>query len=142
MQKVRDAMSVVTQSVFCSGKVSSQYSSPLSIQKTGKIWHPPIEAIDEKSVKLMQLVYGEPTMSLSDQRYNAYRDQIMKGTLKPERLLQSSGDAVQHGRRIFTQLKEYVLLDVNLTARPYRYGWRLLARNLAITLFTVYNTDH
>ena len=87
----------VTQSVFCLGKVGSQYSSPLSIQKTGNIWHPPIEAIDEKSLKLMQLVYGEPTMSVGDQRHNAYREKIMKGTLRPERLPQSSGDAVQHG---------------------------------------------
>ena len=79
----------VTQSVFCLGKVRSQYSSPLSIQKkTGNIWHPPIEAIDEKGIKRMQLVYGEPTMSLGDQRYNAYREQIMKGTLRPERLPQ------------------------------------------------------
>ena len=77
--------------------------------------HPPIEAIDEKSVKLMQLVYGERTMSLGDQRYNAYREQIMKGTLRPERLPQSGDDAVQHGRRMFTQLREWVLLDVNLT---------------------------
>ena len=58
----------VTQSIFCSGKVRSKYSSPLSIQKTGNIRHPPIEAVDEKSVKLMQLVYGEPTMSLGDQQ--------------------------------------------------------------------------
>ena len=70
----------------------------------------------------MQLVHGEPTMSLGDQRYNAYREQIMKGTLRPERLPQSSGDAVQHGRRMFTQLRECVLLDVNLTIGPYRYG--------------------
>ena len=112
----------VTQSAFCSGKVRSQYSSPLSIQKTGNIWHLPIEAMDEKSVKLMQLVHGEPAMSLGDQRYNAYREQIMKGTLRPERLPQSSGDAVQHGRRMFTQLREWALLDVNLTIGPYRYG--------------------
>ena len=49
-------------------------------------------------------MYGEPTMSLGDQRYNAYREQIMKGTLRPERWPQSSGVAVQHGRRMFTQL--------------------------------------
>ena len=49
-------------------------------------------------------------MSLCDQRYNAYRKQIMKGTLtlRPERLPQSSGDAVQHGLRMFTQLREWV----------------------------------
>ena len=87
----------VTQSVFCSGKVRSQYSSPSSIQKTGNIWRPPIEGIDEKSVKIMQLVYCEPTMSLSDQRYSAYWEQIMEGTLRPERLPQSSGAAVEHG---------------------------------------------
>ena len=71
----------------------------------------------------MQLVYGEPTMSLGDQRYNACREQIMKGTLRPERLPQSTGNAVQHGRHMFTQLREWVLLDVNLTFGPYRYGW-------------------
>ena len=74
----------------------------------------------------MQLVYGEPTMSLGDQRYNAYREQIMKGFLRPERLPQSSGVAVQHGRRMFTQLREWVLLDVNLTIGPYRYGLGLI----------------
>ena len=47
----------------------------------------------------MQLMYGEPTMSLGDQRYNAYREQIKKETLRPERLPQSSGVAVQHRRR-------------------------------------------
>ena len=119
----------VEQSVFCSGKVRSQYSSPLSIQKTGNIWHPPIDAIDEKSVKLMQLVYGEPTMNLGDLRYNAYREQIMKGTFWPERMPQSSGDAVQHGRRMFTKLREWVLLDVNLTIGPYRYGWGLINKD-------------
>ena len=93
----------VTQSVFCSGKVRLQYSCLLSIQKTGSIWHPPIEAINEKSVRLMQILYGEPTMSLGDQRYSVYREQIIKGTLRLERLPQSSGVAVQHGRRVFTQ---------------------------------------
>ena len=34
----------------------------------------------------MQLVYGEPKMNLGDQRYSAYMEQIMKGTLRPERL--------------------------------------------------------
>ena len=70
----------------------------------------------------MQLVYGEPTMSLGDQRYNAYKEQIMKGTLRPERLPQSSGNADQHGRRMFTQLREWVILDVDLTFGPNRYG--------------------
>ena len=121
----------VTQSVFCSGKVRSQYSSPLSVQKTDNIWHPPIEVIDEKSVKLMQLVYGESTMSLGDQRYSAYREQIMQGTLRPR----SSGAAAQHGRRVFTQLREWVPLGVSLTIRPYiSYGLALL-RKLATSLF-------
>ena len=71
-------------------------------------------------------MYGEPTMSLGDQRYNAYREQIMKGTLRPERLPQSSVNAVQHGRRMFTQLTECFLLDVNLAFGPYRYGWWLI----------------
>ena len=84
----------VSQSVFCSRKVRLQYSSPLAIQKTSNTWHPPIEAIDEKSVKLMQHVYGEPTMSLGDQRYSAYREKIIEGTLRPDILPLSSGAAV------------------------------------------------
>ena len=128
----------VTQSVFCSGKVRSQYSSALSIQKkAGNIWHPRIEAIDEISVKLMQLMCDEPTMSLSDQRYNAYKEQIMKGTLRPERLPQSSSDPFQHGRRMFTQLREWVLLNVNLTIGPYRYGWGLSDKEAGY--YPVYN---
>ena len=53
----------------------------------------------------------------------------MKGTLRPERLPQSSGDAVQHGRRMFAKLREWVLLDVNLTIGPYRYGWGLINKD-------------
>ena len=87
----------------------------------------------------MQLVYGEPTMSLGDQRSNAYREQIMKGTLRPERLPQSSGAAVKYGRRMLTQLREWVLLDVNLTIGPYRYGWRLI--NKEVGYYPVYNAD-
>ena len=74
-------------------------------------------------------------MSLGDQRYNAYGEQIMKGTLRPERLPQSSGDAVQHGRRMFTQLREWVLLDVNLTIGLIDMVGVLLIRKLATTLF-------
>ena len=87
----------------------------------------------------MQFVYDEPTMSLDDQRYNAYREQIMKGTLRPERLPQSSGDAVQHGRRMFTQLREWVLLEVNLTIGPHRYGWGFI--NKEAGYYPVYNAD-
>ena len=87
----------------------------------------------------MQLVYGEPIMSLGDQRYNAYREQIMKGTSRPEKLPQSSGDAVQYGRRMFTQLRKWVLLDVNLTIGPYRYGWGLI--NKEAGYYPVYNAD-
>ena len=137
MQKVWDAMSVVEKQYFLlvyafSGRdtVSLLFGkgriavlkSLINPRKTGNIWRPPIESIDGKGVKPMQLVYGEPTMSLGDQRYNAYREQIMKGTFRPEILPQLSGVAVQHGRRMFTQLREWVLLDVNLTIGPYRYG--------------------
>ena len=43
----------------------------------------------------------------------------MKGTLRPERLPQSSGAKVQYGRRILKILREWVFLDVNLTIAPY-----------------------
>ena len=41
-----------------------------------------IEVIDEESVKLMQLEYGNPAVTLGDQRYTAYRKQVVKGSLK------------------------------------------------------------
>ena len=63
----------------------------------------------------------------------------MKGTLRPERLPQSSSDAVQHGRRMFIQLREWVLLYVNLAIRPYRYGWGLI--NKEAGYYPVYNAD-
>ena len=41
-----------------------------------------IEVIDEESVKLMQLEYGNPVVTLGDQRYTAYGKQVVKGSLK------------------------------------------------------------
>ena len=64
---------------------------------------------------------------------------IKKGTFRPERLSQSSGAAVQYGRRMLTQLREWVLLDVNLTIGPYRYGWGLI--NKEVGYYPVYNAD-
>ena len=61
----------------------------------------------------------------------------MKGTLRPERLPQSSGAAVQYGRRMLTQLREWVLLDVNLAIGPYRYVWGLI--NKEVCYYPVYN---
>ena len=63
----------------------------------------------------------------------------MNGTLRPERLPQSSGNAVQHGQHMFTQFREWVLLDVNLTFGPYRYGRWLI--NKEAGHYPVYNAD-
>ena len=63
----------------------------------------------------------------------------MKGTLRPERLPQSRGAGVQYGRRMLTQLREWVLLDVNLTIGPYRYSWGL--NNKEVGCYAVYNAD-
>ena len=41
-----------------------------------------IEVIDEESVKLMQLRYGNPAVTHGDQRYTAYGKQVVKGSLK------------------------------------------------------------
>ena len=41
-----------------------------------------IEVIDEESVKLMQLKYGNPAVTHGDQRYTAYGKQVVKGSLK------------------------------------------------------------
>ena len=78
-------------------------------------------------------------MSLGDQQYNAYGEQIMKGTLRPERLPQSSGDTVQHERLMLIQLREWVLLDVDVAIGPYRYGWGLINKEAGYN--PVYNAD-
>ena len=41
-----------------------------------------IEVIDEESVKLMQLEYGNTAVTLVDQWYTAYGKQVVKGSLK------------------------------------------------------------
>ena len=41
-----------------------------------------IEVIDEESVKLMQLEYGNLAVTLGDQWYTAYGKQVVKGSLK------------------------------------------------------------
>ena len=41
-----------------------------------------IEVIDEESVKLMQLKYGNPAVTHADQRYTAYGKQVVEGSLK------------------------------------------------------------
>ena len=41
-----------------------------------------IEVIDEESVKLMQLEYGDLAVTLGDQRYTANGKQVVKGSLK------------------------------------------------------------
>ena len=41
-----------------------------------------IEVIDEEGVKLIQLEYGNPAVTLGDQRYTAYGKQAVKGSLK------------------------------------------------------------
>ena len=41
-----------------------------------------IEVIDEESVKLMHLEYGNPAVTHGDQRYTAYGKQVVKGSLK------------------------------------------------------------
>ena len=41
-----------------------------------------IEVIDEESVKLIQLKYGNPAVTHGDQRYTAYGKQVVKGSLK------------------------------------------------------------
>ena len=61
----------------------------------------------------------------------------MKGTLRLQRLPQSGDAAVQYGRRMLTQLREWVLLDVNLTIGPYRYGWGIINILYPITLIGI-----
>ena len=41
-----------------------------------------IEVIDEESVKLMQLEYGNPVVTLGEQWYTAYGKKVVKGSLK------------------------------------------------------------
>ena len=79
-----------------------------------------IEVIDEESVKLMQLEYGNPAVTCGDQRYTAYGKQVVKGSLKDYPVMRGCTSAWTIW---FIQLKEWVLLDGNLTEWPN--GWEL-----------------
>ena len=77
----------VTQSIICSAKGKIAVLKSLKC----KTWHlssmrlnpsTHIEVIDEESVKLMQLEYGNPVVTPGDQRYTAYGNQVVKGSLK------------------------------------------------------------
>ena len=46
----------------------------------------PLEEIDREGVRLMQLIYGDISKSRGELRYIAYRKQIAKGKVTPERI--------------------------------------------------------
>ena len=80
-----------------------------------------LEAIDRDGVRLMQLIYGDISKSRGELRYIAFRKQIAKGKVTPERVPTSEGARKQHSRRTFSTLREWILLNVNL--QPH--GWEL-----------------
>ena len=77
----------VTQSIICSskGNITVLKSLMQNMASIIDVFINPsthIEVIDEESVKLMQLEYGNPAVTLGDQWYTAYRKQVVKGSLK------------------------------------------------------------
>ena len=92
----------------------------------------PLEVID-RGVRLMQLIYGDISKSRGELRNIAYRRQIAKGKVTPERIPISEGAGKQHSRRTFSTLREWILLTVNLQPR----GWELRDDGF----YPVYSTD-
>ena len=79
-----------------------------------------IEVINEESVKLMQLKYGNLADTHGDQRYTAYGKHFVKGSLK---VYSRYAGCTSARTMCVYSLKEWVLLDGNLTEGPY--GWEL-----------------
>ena len=72
------------------------------------------------SIVLMRIVYGKTAdVSLTNMRYDAYNKQCMSGKIKPECLPTTEDTAFQHGRRVFQQCREWMLLDPDLTDTPF-----------------------
>ena len=81
----------------------------------------------------MQLIYGDISKSRGELRCIAYRKQIEKGKVTPERIPTSEGAGKQHSRRTFSTLREWILLNVNL--QPH--SWELRDDGF----YPVYSTD-
>ena len=82
----------------------------------------PLEVINREDVRLMQLIYGDISKSRGELRYIAYRKQIAKGKVTPERIPTSEGARKQLSRRTFSTLREWILLNVNL--QPHNWELR------------------
>ena len=79
----------------------------------------PISQIDLVGIEKMRKIYGGGgNVSLSALRYRVYLKQCAKGQIKPQRIPPTEGAALQHGRRGFHQLSEWVQLDVDYTDTP------------------------
>ena len=74
----------VTQPIICSAKGNIAVLKSLMAFIIDVFINPTthIEVIDEESVKLMQLEYGNLAVTLGDQRHTAYGKQVVKGSLK------------------------------------------------------------
>ena len=73
---------------------------------------------------MMRKIYGRGgSVSLSALRYRAYLKQCAKGQIKPQRIPPTEGAALQHGRRGFHQLSEWVQLDVYYKGTPPGWQW-------------------
>ena len=84
----------------------------------------PIDQIDLVGIEMMRKIYGGGgSVSLSALRYRAYLKQCAKGQIKLQRIPPIEGAALQHGRRGFHQLSEWVQLDVDYTDTPPGWQW-------------------
>ena len=77
----------VTQSIICSAKcniavLKSLMQNMASIVDVFINSSRHIEVINEESVKLMQLEYGNPAVTRGEKRCTAYGKQVVKGSLK------------------------------------------------------------
>lgn len=71
---------------------------------------------------LFSYMYGAPSLSLSEIRYNMYSKQTSSGVLSPEKLPPTEGSSDEHSLRAYLQLQDWIVLK-SMSRDPTKYGF-------------------
>ena len=83
-----------------------------------------IEDIGNAGILIFQFIYNMPATSLSIQRLCRYNKQAKGGVIRPASLPSTNGSAIQHSRRAYLQMQDWMLLK-SMSRDPRLYGWYL-----------------
>ena len=101
-------------STFNSGKLLQVLcDAPPTIHQQLDVFLDPSSSTDQicqAGRKLFSYMYGAPSLSLSEIRYNTYSKQTSSGVLSPEKLPPTEGSSDEHSLRAYLQLQDWIML--------------------------------